>query len=137
MTDVKKSIGGAQWAYAINQWKAGFTGFARLEQHERALQVTSACGFDAIELSAGTGRWDPMGRPENIVINFGSVDNFKMKVRECGIRSVSSLFLDPLQMSFEELHHGLDCSDRSLHALLRKQTYVFARFVAVVVGVCL
>ena len=137
MTDVKKSVGGAQWAYAINQWKAGFTGFARLEQHERALKVTSACGFDAIELSAGTGRWDPMGRPENILINFGSVDHFKLKLREWGIRRVASLFLDPLQMSFEELHHGLDCSDRSHHALLLQQAEVFARFLAEVGGECL
>jgi inosose dehydratase len=137
MTDVKKSVGGAQWAYAINQWKAGFTGFARLEQHERALKVTSACGFDAIELSAGTGRWDPMGRPENILINFGSVDHFKLKLREWGIRRVASLFLDPLQMSFEELHHGLDCTERAHHALLLQQAQVFARFLAEVGGECL
>jgi len=50
-----------KWGYATNQWKAGFTGFARMEQQERALKVTAACGFDAIELTAGTGRWDPMG----------------------------------------------------------------------------
>lgn len=126
-----------RWAYAINQWKAGFTGFARLEQHERALKVTSACGFDAIELSAGTGRWDPMGRPENIGINFGSVNRFQLTLRDWGIRRVASLFLDPLQMSFEELHHGLDCTDRSQHALLLQQAEVFARFLAEVGGDCL
>lgn len=123
-----------KWAYAINQWKAGFTGFARLEQHERALKVTAACGFEAIELSAGTGRWDPMGRPENILINFGSVDHFRLKLRDWGIQRVSSLFLDPLQMSFEELHHGLDCSDPAHHALLLQQAEVFARFLAEVGG---
>lgn len=126
-----------RWAYATNQWKAGFTGFARMEQQERALKVTAACGFDAIELSAGTGRWDPMGRPENIVLNFGSVDHFKLKLREWGIRRVASLFLDPLQMSFEELHHGLDCSERDHHALLLQQAGVFARFLAEVGGDCL
>ena len=125
---------GPRWGYATNQWKAGFTGFARMEQQERALKVTAACGFDAIELSAGTGRWDPMGRPENIVLNFGSVDHFKLKLREWGIRRVASLFFDPLQMSFEELHHGLDCSDRSQHALLLQQAEVFARFLAEVGG---
>ena len=119
-----------KWGYGLSQWKAGFTGFARMEQQERALKVTAACGFDAIELSAGTGRWDPMGRPENIVLNFGSVDHFKLKLRDWGIRRVASLFLDPLQMSFEELHHGLDCSDRSQHALLLAQAEVFARFLA-------
>lgn len=125
---------GPRWAYATNQWKAGFTGFARMEQQERALKVTAACGFGAIELSAGTGRWDPMGRPENIVLNFGSVDHFRLKLRDWGIRHIASVFLDPLQMSFEELHHGLDCSERSHHALLLQQASVFARFLAEVGG---
>ncbi|MFD0668340.1 sugar phosphate isomerase/epimerase family protein [Ramlibacter sp. MAHUQ-53] len=123
-----------KWGYATNQWKAGFTGFARMEQHERALKVTAACGFDAIELTGGTGRWDPMGRPENIALNFGSVEHFKLKLREWGIQRVASLFFDPLQMSFEELHHGLDCSDRSQHALLLQQAGIFARFLAEVGG---
>jgi len=123
-----------KWGYATNQWKAGFTGFARMEQQERALKVTAACGFDAIELTAGTGRWDPMGRPENIVQNFGSVELFKLRLRDWGIRQVASLFFDPLQMSFEELHHGLDCTDRSQHALLLQQAEVFARFLAEVGG---
>lgn len=123
-----------RWGYATNQWKAGFTGFARIEQHERAMKVTAACGFDAIELTAGTGRWDPMGRPENVVLNFGSVDHFKLQLRDWGIQRVASLFFDPLQMSFEELHHGLDPSDRSHHALLLQQATVFARFLAEVGG---
>lgn len=123
-----------KWGYATNQWKAGFTGFARMEQQERALKVTAACGFDAIELSGGTGRWDPMGRPENIVQNFGSVEHFKLRLRDWGIHRVASLFFDPLQMSFEELHHGLDCSDRGQHALLLQQAGVFARFLAEVGG---
>lgn len=126
-----------RWAYATNQWKAGFTGFARMEQQERALKTTAACGFDAIELAGGTGRWDPMGRPENIVQNFGSVEHFKLRLREWGIHRVASLFLDPLQMSFEELHHGLDCSERDHHALLQQQAGVFARFLAEVGGDCL
>lgn len=123
-------IAGPRWAYATNQWKAGFTGFARMEQQERAMKVTAACGFDAIELTAGTGRWDPLGRPENIVLNFGSVDHFRLRLREWGIHHIASCFLDPLQMSFEELHHGLDCTDRSQHALLLEQAGVFARFLA-------
>ncbi len=124
----------AKWGYATNQWKAGFTGFARMEQQERALKVTAACGFDAIELSGGTGRWDPMGRPENIVQNFGSIEHFKLQLRDWGIQRVASLFFDPLQMSFEELHHGLDCTDRGQHALLLQQAGVFARLLADVGG---
>ena len=89
MTDRRRA---ARWAYATNQWKAGFTGFARMEQQERAMKVTAACGFDAIELTAGTGRWDPLGRPENIVLNFGSVDHFRLKLREWGIHRIASRF---------------------------------------------
>jgi len=126
-----------RWAYATNQWKAGFTSFARREEQERALKVTAACGFDAIELLGGTGRWDPLGRPENIVQNFGSVARFRLLLKEWGIEQVSSLFFDPMQMSFEELHHGLDCTEPAHHALLLQQAGVFARFLAEVGGDCL
>jgi inosose dehydratase len=126
-----------RWGYATNQWKAGFTSFARREEHERAMKVTRACGFDAIELQGGTGRWDPLGRPENVVLNFGSTEGFMLKLREWGIEHVASLFLDPLQMSFEELHHGLDPTERDHHALLLKQATVFARFLSDVGGECL
>jgi inosose dehydratase len=126
-----------RWGYATNQWKAGFTGFARREEHERALKVTAACGFNAIELLGGTGRWDPLGRPENIAQNFGSAAHFMLQLKDWGIDRVASLFFDPLQMSFEELHHGLDCTDRTQHALLLQQATVFARFLAEIGGDCL
>jgi inosose dehydratase len=132
MTDARP-----RWGYATNHWKAGFTGFARLEEHERALKVTAACGFTAIEMLGGTGRWDPLGRPENVVLNHGSVAAFRLKLNDWGITRVASVFFDPLQMSFEELHHGLDCTDRAQHALLLQQAGVFARFVADLGGDCL
>jgi inosose dehydratase len=123
-----------QWGYAVNQWKAGFTSFARRDEHERALKVTAACGFKAIELSAGTGRWDPLGRPENIDINFGSPKQFMQQLSEWGIETVSSTFFDPTQMSFEELHFGLHSTVRDHHALLLKQAGVHARFLAEIGG---
>jgi inosose dehydratase len=96
-----------KWGYGVNQWKAGFTSFARLEEIESALKVTAACGFDAVELNAGSGRWDPIGRPENVAINYGSAAHFKLKLKELGINRVASTFFDPTVMSFEELHFGL------------------------------
>jgi inosose dehydratase len=127
----------AQWGYAVNQWKAGFTSFARHEEYERALKVTAACGFKAIELCAGSGRWDPLGRPENVDINFGSAEKFMLQLNDWGIERVSSVFFDPTQMSFEELHHGLHSTVRDHHALLLKQAGVHAHFLAQVGGNCL
>ncbi len=126
-----------QWGYAVNQWKAGFTSFARREEYERAFKVTAACGFKAVELCAGTGRWDPLGRPENVAINFGSAAKFMMQLKDWGIERVSSTFFDPTQMSFEELHHGLHSTVRDHHELLLKQASVHARFLAEIGGECL
>jgi inosose dehydratase len=103
--------GSIRWSYAMNAWKPGFMGFARIEEHERALKVTSACGFRAIELRAGTGRWEPLGRPDNIEASYGTLQGFRAKLRDWGIDAVSSTFFDPGQMSFEDLHFGMDPLD--------------------------
>ena len=47
--------GRIKWGYAFNQWKLGWQGFARVEDHIRALKITSAAGFRNVELTAGTG----------------------------------------------------------------------------------
>jgi inosose dehydratase len=65
------AAGRIKWGYAFNQWKMGWQGFARVDDNVRALKVTSACGFRNVELTAGTGPWDPLGRPESIAMNFG------------------------------------------------------------------
>ena len=126
-----------QWGYATNQWKAGMTSFTRPEEIERALKVTAACGFRAIELNAGSGRWDPLGRPENIAINFGSPAKFMMQLQDWGITRVASTFFDPGQMSFEELHHGLLPTKRDHHAPILAQSRIHAEFLAQVGGECL
>lgn len=119
-----------KWGYGVNQWKAGFTSFARLEEIERALKVTAACGFDAVELNAGSGRWDPIGRPENIAINYGSATHFRLKLKELGINRVSSTFFDPTLMSFEELHFGLMSTQPADHARIVAQARVHAELLA-------
>jgi inosose dehydratase len=94
---------GIRWAYALNQWKPQFDDFVRREDHERALKTISIAGFEGIELTAGTGRWEPMGNPQQIDANFGSLAGFRDFLTGCGIAAVSSYFYDPQQRSVEHL----------------------------------
>ena len=93
-----------RWGYGFNQWKQGWQGFARVDDHVRAFKATSAAGFRRIELTAFSGPWDPVGRPESITINFGSVRKFGLMLQDWGIDRITSVFLDVGQMSFEDLH---------------------------------
>ncbi|MCC7462489.1 MAG: TIM barrel protein [Gammaproteobacteria bacterium] len=126
--------GRIRWGYAFNQWKLGWQGFARVEDHIRALKITSACGFRHVELTAGTGPWDPTGRPESIAQNFGSVRKFAATHGDWGIERFPGVCFDPAQFSFEEGHGGLRTTVRADHALLLQQAGVFARFLAEVGG---
>lgn len=101
--------------YAINQWKPGMAHFVRTEEHERAFKTIAACGFDEVELRAGTFRWEPLGRPERIVQYYGSIDAFLDVLHKSGIERVSSFFFDPGEPIFEEFNFGrnpLDPADR-------------------------
>jgi inosose dehydratase len=126
-----------QWGYAYNQWKQGWQGFARVDDNIRALKITSACGFRAIELTAGTGPWDPLGRAEYLAIHFGSVRRFGLQLADWGIDRISSIFFDPGQMSFEELHHGLAATRRDDHAGILAQARIHATALAELGGDCL
>ena len=92
-----------RWAYAINQWKPQFDDFVRREQHERALKTISIAGFDGVELTAGTGRWEPLGNPQQLAANFGSVAGFGDFVHSCALSAVSSWVWDPAERSMEHL----------------------------------
>jgi len=126
-----------QWAYAYNQWKYSWQDFARVEDNLRALKVTSACGFRALELCGGTGPWNPLGRPESIASNFGSAAKFKLALQDCGIDAISSTFYDPTLLSFEELHHGLAPTRTTDHAVILATARLHAEFLAEVGGSCL
>jgi inosose dehydratase len=91
-----------RWAYAINAWNLRMDVFVRHEEQRRALKTMSVLGFDHVELSAGTGRWDNLGRPEIIEINHGGPQGLLEFVRGCGVRGVSSFFWDPGQPVEEE-----------------------------------
>ena len=84
-----------KWSYALNQWRPTYDTFVRPEQHERALKTLATCGFTAIEVACGPGRWEPMGNREMIVANHGSLSAFKDFLGACGIHGVSSYFFDP------------------------------------------
>ncbi|OPG08966.1 sugar phosphate isomerase/epimerase [Microbispora sp. GKU 823] len=96
MTDIR-------WGYALNQWKPQFDDFVRREQHERALKTVSIAGFEGVELTAGTGRWEPLGNPRQLIANFGSLTGFREFLSDCGIAAVPSWFYDPQQRSMEHL----------------------------------
>lgn len=100
MTDI-------QWGYAINQWKPQFDDFVRREEHERALKTMSIAGFTGVELTAATGRWEPLGNPDQLAANFGSVDAFGAFLSGIGITAVSSWFYNPQQRFFEDLSQPL------------------------------
>ena len=100
-----------RWAYAINQWKPQFDDFVRREQHERALKTISIAGFEGVELTAGTGRWEPLGTPQQLAANFGSVAGFGEFVRSCALDAVSSWFWDPHERSMEHLTGPLSGDD--------------------------
>ncbi|MQY39952.1 Inosose dehydratase [Streptomyces sp. RB17] len=119
--------------YAINQWKPNFDDFTRPEQHERALKVIAACGFTGVELRAGTGRWDPLGRPASIAATYGSADAFLDLVRGIGL-TVSSWYVDPGEPVDEELSRGRSVLDREQHGEIVRALLPFAEFLAAAGG---
>lgn len=105
-----------RWSYALNQWNAGHDLFVRPEEHLKAFKVLAACGFDALELSAGTGRWEPLGRRDWIERYYGSVDGLRQVLAGAGIRAVSSIVFDPGAMIFEEGAFGRSVLNAADHA---------------------
>lgn len=97
-----------RWSYGINQFNPQFDDFVRRRQHERALRVIAASGFSGVELSAGSGRWEPLGNPRQIEANFGMIAAFGEFVRSQALESVSSWFWDPSLRLQEDLTPGDD-----------------------------
>lgn len=128
------SDGRIKWGYGLNHWKTSFQGFSREEQHIRALKVNVACGFDVVEIPAGSGPWEPLGRPESIRLGHGTVAHFLEKIGACGIRRISSVIYDPAALSFEEGHFGLMATKRGDHDALLHRCTIHADFLAEVGG---
>ena len=126
--------GTARLGYAINQWKPNFDDFARTEQHVRALKVIAACGFSGVELRAGSGRWDPLGRPASIAANYGSAAAFTGLLRQLGIEAVCSWYFDPGEPIGEELSPGRSVLDSGDHKAISETVQPFAEFLAAAGG---
>jgi inosose dehydratase len=120
--------------YAINQWKPGMAQFVRVEEHERAFKTIAACGFDEVELRAGTFRWEPLGRPERIVQYYGSIEAFVDVLGACGLQRVSSFFFDPGEPIIEELSFGRDPADPADREAIVASLRPFAAFLQRVGG---
>jgi len=126
--------GTARLGYAINQWKPNFDDFARTEQHVRALKVIAACGFTGVELRAGSGRWEPLGRPASIAANYGSAAAFTGLLRQLGIEAVCSWYFDPGEPIGEELSPGRSVLDSGDHKAISETVQPFAEFLAAAGG---
>lgn len=119
-----------KWSYAINQWKPSFDDFTRRRDHERALRVISISGFSGVELSSGTGRWEPLGNPEQLAANFGSDAGFSDFVHGAALEAVSSWFFDPLLGFKEDLSAPADPADPSSHESVLAHATWFAESLA-------
>ena len=98
MSDIK-------WGYQINQWKPLNTRIVRREQQERAFKEMSACGFKAVELMSGAGRWEVLGDLESLVMNFGSVHNFVDFLHSCAIDQVAAFYVDTNRFASNPADH--------------------------------
>lgn len=115
-----------RWGYAINQYNPQFDDFVRRRDHQRALRTIAVSGFSGVELSAGTGRWEPLGNPTQVAANFGDVAGFKSFVAEAALDGVSSWYWDPTIAFQEDLSHGTDPADPEARALLVEHARWFA-----------
>ena len=62
---------------------------------------------EGVELTTGSGRWEPLGNPTQLTANFGSLRGFRTFLDDCKISAVSSWFFDPHQRVMEDLTPAL------------------------------
>ncbi|WP_428333214.1 sugar phosphate isomerase/epimerase family protein [Novosphingobium sp.] len=94
-------------SYALNQWNAGHDRFVVREDHTRAFKTLAACGFRAVEIPCGSGRWEPLGRKDWIEAFYGSIAGLRQALADCGISAVSSFVFNPAEPIFEDDAFGL------------------------------
>jgi inosose dehydratase len=96
---------GHKWGYAINQWRSKPERLVRREQQERAFKEMSACGFRGIQLKGAFGYGEHLGSPGLILLDYGSADNFRDYLRDCGIDQVVSFTFEPSQSPSNPENH--------------------------------
>ena len=106
--------------------------FVRHEEQLRALKTVSAVGFDHIELAAGSGRWDNLGRPEVIALNHGGPEGLLTFLAGGSIKGVSSMFWDPGQPVEEEGWAFRTTRNPADHDAIVESARPFVEFVAAI-----
>jgi inosose dehydratase len=105
-----------RWSYALNQWRTGHDHFVLRRDHEVAFKTVSISGFDAVELEAGSGRWEPLGQRDSIKLHYGSVRALRDAMKACALSGASSYYFDPSWPIFEEGAFGRSVLNRDDHA---------------------
>ncbi|MEU5100103.1 sugar phosphate isomerase/epimerase [Streptomyces sp. NPDC020996] len=121
-----------RWAYALNQWNHRMDVFVRHEDQRRALKTLSVLGFDHVELAAGSGRWDNLGRPEIIELNHGGPAGFLDFLRGCSVHGVTGMYWDPGQPVEEEGWAFRSTRNPADHAAIVESARPFVDFLAAV-----
>lgn len=104
-----------RYSYGLNQWNAGHDRFVLRDDNVRAFKTLNACGFDAVEIPCGSGRWEPLGRKDWIEKFYGSIRGLKDVMADCGITTVSSFIFNPAEPIFEEGAFGLSPLEPAHH----------------------
>ena len=97
-----------KWGYVLDQWKPQFDDFVRRRDHERALKTIAIAGFSGVQLSSGSGRWEPFGNPQQLAANFGSAAGFAEFARACALDGLAAWSLDVTAGFHEDLSSGAD-----------------------------
>ena len=105
-----------RWSYALNQWRTGHDHFVLRRDHEVAFKTVAISGFDAVEVEAGSGRWEPLGRKDWIELHYGSVRALGDLIEQCALKGASSYYFDPGLPIFEEGAFGRSALNRDHHA---------------------
>ena len=122
-----------KWGYSMSQWNT-YSNTARREEIERAFKVISICSCRGVELVVGTSRWEPLGRPELIDINFGSPQAFNSFLKACNLDKVTGWYYDPGMPSLEENSFYRNPSDPSHHQGIVDALLPFAQYLKALDG---
>ncbi len=104
-----------RWSYALNQWRTGHDHFVLRRDHEVAFKTVAISGFEAVELEAGSGRWEPLGRKDWMELHYGSVRGLRDLMGACALKGASSYYFDPGSPILEEGAFGRSVLNRADH----------------------
>jgi inosose dehydratase len=115
-----------RWGYALDQWKPQFDDFVRRREHERAMKTLAVAGFSGVQVSSGTGRWEPLGNPDQMAANFGSVRGFASFAHDCALDGLAAYAVDLGAPFHEDLQGSADPRQAADHGILLARAMWFA-----------